>query len=514
MGSKGVVFLFATLLLSASSHALPLTEKLALQWQKYEAAQKLLLSKAAQVEVPVQDRLISRDEWENVLRLTGDDAWTPDDLQRLREDQAARISNAKKKAQNASVIDLDVVRREKQAAKFCSEVPKGGMLHIHPGGTVDRTTATTLLQDINPSINVATVFKDIDTSGGNVMIYADEQAWLLQIPSPTRFLDLASPDQTHFENFLFLPPGKHPFPRFNGVFEFIDYVIPDWAGYAKIVLAFAQRAAREHVSYVELSTVSSPNLFPRLEEIERQTGVTIRLNNSFNRTHDVASLDWAWQTLLSQPENQYIVGIDFLDNEGSNPALEKGQLLYGSAFFSAKSGKTKLQRTMHAGEIGDERNPRDAMIMGVQRLGHGVNLAKDPIALEYAAKIHEPVEINLSSNLRLTDVVELSEHPYLNYLRLGLPVSLSTDDEGIFEIDINHECQVAIEQTDVTYFEFKQMAFNSIQTSFATDEVKGRLLSGLEKQFRDFENGRLNGNRSASRVSLRPQGVRGIPPAK
>lgn len=177
-----------------------------------------------------------------------------------------------------------------------------------------------------------------------------------------------------------------------------------------------------------------------------------------------------------------------MDNEETNPAFEKGQLVYASALQNISSGTgLQLHRTMHAGELGDGRNPRDAMIMGAERLGHGVNLEKDPIALEFAAKKQIAVEVNLSSNLRLTAIESVSSHPFLKYLRLGIPVSLSTDDEGIFEIDINHECKIAIEQSDMSYAEYKQMAFNSLQTSFVEESEKQKLLLQLKNMFESFE---------------------------
>ncbi len=134
------------------------------------------------------------------------------------------------------------------------------------------------------------------------------------------------------------------------------------------------------------------------------------------------------------------------------------------------------------------RNSRDAIIMGVDRLGHGVLLAEDIVTLEYAAKMQQPVEVNLSSNLRLTKISQVSEHPFLKYLRLGLAVSLSTDDEGIFETDINHECELAVNQTDISYTEVKQLAFNSIQTSFANEKDKSALKIQLIESFSKFEN--------------------------
>jgi hypothetical protein len=286
---------------------------------------------------------------------------------------------------------------------------------------------------------------------------------------------------------MFLPPGKHPFTRFESVFTFLDYVTPDWSAYEEAILDFANRAVAKGVSYVEFTTSASPDLFALIERVEKRTGLVLRVNRSFSRENTPGELDQRLTALLALAENPRLVGIDILANESNAPALEKGQLLYGRLLGEVQAGRSKLHRTMHAGELGDLRNPRDAMILGAERLGHGVNLAHDPVALEYAARNHIAVEVNLSSNLRLTSVERLAEHPYLDYLRLGLPVSLSTDDEGIFDTDIAHECELAIAETDVTYAEFKTMAFNSIRTSFASDSDKQVLTIRLERAFADFE---------------------------
>jgi hypothetical protein len=361
------------------------------------------------------------------------------------------------------------------------------MLHIHPFGAMDRATADSLLRGLNPQLDINGVLQDIDASRGNSTLYPDERTWLQSLTQNTNFLSLNSADQTRFASFLFLPAGKQPFTRFNSVFEFLGFAIPDWASFDEVLLNFAQKAVREGISYVEFTNGTSSDFFQHVAMTEKQSGLMIRVNHSFNRVQDPVVLSQQLGGLLASSADPHLVGIDFLDNEDENPAFEKGQLLYGGLLSADLKGAAHLHRTMHAGEIGDIRNPRDAMILGSERLGHGVNLAKDPVALEYAAKIHEPIEINISSNLRLTDVESVATHPFLNYLRLGLPVSLSTDDEGIFDIDINHECEVAVGQTDISYNEFKQMALNSIQTSFASDENKKVLLARVTAQYSNFE---------------------------
>lgn len=471
----------------ARSETPSLKIKLAAQWQLYKKAQELLLEQVDKKYIPINQRAITRDQWEKTLALNGGFAFTQQDLIDLRRDQALRIKTARTQARDASIIDLDIVRSQQKTGQFCKKVPKGGMLHIHPFGTLDRQTADTLLHSLNPAIDLTQVFFEIDSSGGNISLLPQERSFLERIPLNTKFLSLSIADQGVFSSFMFLPKGRQTFSRFNGVFEFLGFAIPDWMSFEKVLFSFAQRAIDQGVIYVEFTTGTSAELFSRLGVLEKLTGLTIRTNYSFNRTADLATLDLALSQLLAAPKSPYLVGIDFLDNEETNPAFEKGQLLYGSLLQAVHSKKSELRRTMHAGELGDSRNPRDAMLMGAERLGHGVNLMKDPVALEYATLIRQPIEVNLSSNLRLTDVESISKHPFLDFLRLGLPVSLSTDDEGIFEIDINHECELAIAETDISYAEVKQMAFNSIQTSFASAADKKTLLEKLTLKFDDFE---------------------------
>lgn len=459
-----------------------LEDKLQAQWGAYGLARAALLERVEQGGTG-----FSRNEWETLLQVPTEIALTAEDLSALRADQDARVASARDRASLESPFDLAIVRAHGSAPAFCAAFPKGGMLHVHPSGTLDRATARELFASSNPSLTFSDILQNLDGSQGNAMLFPAERDWLTALPAGASYLSLAGPDRARFEDYLFLPPGKQPFPRFNAVFEFLGFAFPDYEAYHRVLLNFAQKAAREGVLYVEFTSGGNPAFYAILSRLEQETGLVIRSNRAFNRRASPADLEEALGKLLAQAPDPHVVGIDFLDNEEGHPALEAGQRLYGKLLGQVLSGKSALHRTMHAGEIGDLRNPRDAMILGAERLGHGVNLARDPVALEYAALLHEPVEINLSSNLRLTDVVSVGEHPFLRYLRLGLPVSLSTDDEGIFETDMNRECEQAVALTDVRYSELKQMAFNSIDTSFADAAQKKTLREKLTERFGIFE---------------------------
>lgn len=491
--TRGAIFLVLTLAAAKALSQVPgLQEKLDHQFQLYDQARELLVTRSADLKVPVAQRWVDRKTWETVLTPQPAMALTGQDLDALKAWQRTRIQAARMAAEKTSVLDLNGVRKNGTAKEFCQQFPKGGMLHVHPSGTFDHSFVRSVLIRTNPALEIPEFLREIDDSKGQSILYPEERLWLEQLPAGSQYLSLSPFEQSRFLSFFFLPPGKQPFERFETVFGFLGYVVPDYQTYQEALIEFAKRAAAQGVFYVEFTTGGGAAMVPIWAEVEKQTGVMIRVNGSFNRRKEPEQLDQDVNKLLASAPSPYLVGIDLLANEGPNPALEKGQIVYGAILAEVRAGRSHLHRTMHAGEIGDIRNPRDAMIMGAERLGHGVNLAKDIVTLEYAIRQKTAVEVNLTSNLRLTDVASVSTHPFLDYLRLGLPVSLSTDDEGIFETDINHECELAIQETDLTYAELRQMAINSIETSFASDADKAQLLMRLTQALVNFEKAQLS----------------------
>ena len=49
------------------------------------------------------------------------------------------------------------------------------------------------------------------------------------------------------------------------------------------------------------------------------------------------------------------------------------------------------------------------------------------------------VEVSLVSNLLLDYIERAEEHPFAEYLRLGIPVTLATDDRGMWNSNMTDE---------------------------------------------------------------------------
>ena len=144
--------------------------------------------------------------------------------------------------------------------------------------------------------------------------------------------------------------------------------------------------------------------------------------------------------------------------------------------------------SIHAGEMdGPNSHVRDTLLLGATRIGHGVTLIKDPDTLLLMRKSPWLVEINLISNHVLEYVPDLAKHPFPEYLRLGIPVCLNTDDRGWWDSNMTDEHYVAVTRFDLSWEEIMQITRASFEHSFAQPEVKARLLANYEKERAAFE---------------------------
>ncbi|MDP2959314.1 MAG: hypothetical protein Q8N53_23035 [Longimicrobiales bacterium] len=133
--------------------------------------------------------------------------------------------------------------------------------------------------------------------------------------------------------------------------------------------------------------------------------------------------------------------------------------------------------TLHAGELAPGLVPPEGLrfhireavgVAGARRIGHGVDVLyeDDPDALlRLMAQRRVMVEINLTSNDVILGVVG-GRHPLRTYLDYGVPVALSTDDEGVSRSEMTLEYRKAVEQQGVDYLTLKAMARNSLEYAF------------------------------------------------
>jgi adenosine deaminase len=137
----------------------------------------------------------------------------------------------------------------------------------------------------------------------------------------------------------------------------------------------------------------------------------------------------------------------------------------------------KIHVSLHAGEIAPGFVPYEGLCCHIrlaveqgqaERIGHGVDIMyenKPHELMKEMAANHVMVEISLTSNDVILGVSG-KDHPFPLYRMFGVPVALSSDDEGVSRIDLTHEYVRAVQSYDLHYADLKQMVRTSLEHSF------------------------------------------------
>ncbi len=216
------------------------------------------------------------------------------------------------------------------------------------------------------------------------------------------------------------------------------------------------------------------------------TGVTVRLQATVLRFLPGAEAQLERIYNFVDANRDLWVGINMAgieENSKGHPArfLEK--------YRELRRTHPALALSIHAGEMdGPDSHIRDTLLLGANRIGHGVNLLKDPgtlLLLQQTRRVL--VEINLISNRLLEYTTDLRQHPFPELLRTGVPVCLNTDDRGMWDSNMTDEYYTAVSTYNLSWDELVQLGRNSLFYSFVQPGVKAKLLADYEQAVAAFE---------------------------
>jgi adenosine deaminase len=166
---------------------------------------------------------------------------------------------------------------------------------------------------------------------------------------------------------------------------------------------------------------------------------------------------------LVQPEDSYLAMRDY--------RLQMHMLGYLHGLYP------QVHISLHAGELAEGMVPPQGLTFHIrsaveqahaERIGHGVDIMFEDRPwqlMKEMADRHIMVEINLTSNAVILNV-RGNDHPFMLYRKAGVPVALSTDDEGVSRIDLTHEFVRAADTYPLTYHDLKLMVRTSLEHAF------------------------------------------------
>ncbi|RXR08887.1 adenosine deaminase family protein [Pseudoxanthomonas composti] len=178
---------------------------------------------------------------------------------------------------------------------------------------------------------------------------------------------------------------------------------------------------------------------------------------------------------LADADPRRVAGVNIVAPE-DHPVALADYRLHMAMFRTLSQRYRQVPLALHAGELTLGLVPpealrfhiREAVAAGARRIGHGVDIGYEdaPYALLQAmARDGVAVEINLSSNDGILGV-KGADHPLHMYLQAGVPVVLSTDDEGVSRSDMTQEYLRAVQEQQLDYPTLKQIVRNGLTYAF------------------------------------------------
>ena len=223
---------------------------------------------------------------------------------------------------------------------------------------------------------------------------------------------------------------------------------------------------------------------------------------AFPKEQVFAQVIAGFQLAASEP---LVAGINFVQPEDwRTPMLDYDLHMRMVDYAHGKYPAAHI--ALHAGELtagvvppeGLRFHVREAVETGhAERIGHGVDVMYENDAaglLREMRERHVVVEINLTSNDLILGV-RGKDHPFPVYRKYGVPVVISTDDEGVSRSHLTEEYERAAIDYGLTYSDLKEIARNSLRYSFLPPGEKARLEADLEERFARFETAALRERR-------------------
>lgn len=135
--------------------------------------------------------------------------------------------------------------------------------------------------------------------------------------------------------------------------------------------------------------------------------------------------------------------------------------------------------TIHAGEAAGAESIRAAISMGTKRIGHGVRINEDSALMELVRNKGIFLEMCPTSNRQTRALKDMSTYPLIDYLNMGIRVTLNTDDMAISRTSLPREFRYMETTFGLTGEQERQILLNSIDAAFADENTKEMLREAL-----------------------------------
>ena len=276
------------------------------------------------------------------------------------------------------------------------------------------------------------------------------------------------------------------FEHFVEVYLAITRCLRTAADYELIAYEFGAEMARQHTRYAEITFTPGTHeamgiphsvYFAGLEQGRARArgdfGVEMRwifdiVRNIPDPVRRLAAADYTTHVAIEGREHG-VVALGFA-------GLERGYAVAPFAPYFERARAAGLHVIPHAGETAGPESIWDAIrLLGAERIGHGVRSVEDPALVDYLAEHAMPLEVNVTSNLRLGIYPDVASHPLPRLLAAGVPITINSDDPALFNTTLGDEFAQLAGSLGFDAQTIEGIALNGVRYSLLPKEQRAHL---------------------------------------
>jgi len=276
------------------------------------------------------------------------------------------------------------------------------------------------------------------------------------------------------------------FPHFIDVYTAVNRLVRTGADVTELVLGLARDHAANNVRYAEVTVTPTSHLKSGIDPAEVAEALTEgrrlareRYGVEYGWVFDIDGVDLRAGAPITmdwvrghRPDGTVALGL-------GGPEVGVPRAWFRDQFDEAR--ELGLRCLPHAGETTGPETVWSALTdLGAERIGHGTSAARDARLMAHLADHDIAVEVCPTSNIRTKAVDTFARHPLPVLLDSGVPVTLATDDPGMFHTTVNQEYLTCHEVFGFDRKTLAELVITGVRASYAPDVVKTALLADIK----------------------------------
>jgi adenosine deaminase len=208
-------------------------------------------------------------------------------------------------------------------------------------------------------------------------------------------------------------------------------------------------------------------------QAEREHGMSSRLIMCFLRHLSAEDAMHALEDALPHKSDIAAIGLD--SSEYGHPPAKFAEVF-------ARARRAGWPAVAHAGEEGPASYIRDALdVLDAVRIDHGVRCQDDEALMQRLVDEQIPLTMCPLSNIKLRVFDTMEQHNIKRLLERGICVTINSDDPAYFGGYILENYRAVEQALGLSRAQLKQLAENSIQGSFLSEQDKRRWREAIQK---------------------------------